>query len=317
MNKFAIVLIGLVLFACTGSAEKMTYDEGVLILTDENHDLALSVFGTIFIDFYTPTCEHCKTLEPEFIKAAKTMHLAKPSCTFAKLNVDEQKTSAEKYRIPGYPTMLLIKDRRLYEYRGEHTKDAIVAWVKRALSPSYVNITTAEELNEYKANSTVLPVFYGSHDEEAFRQFEEASKFFITVPDYRFLVAADPELAKANGQAYNGDVVIYKKHDVDEKVKNDFDAEELRIKVETSEFPIIAKFDDRFAEKLFQNMQSAIFLVVKDSEEDKKAVAELERIKHKIRGQLMIATVDSNEKIGKKMMKFLSLDPKKLPAVRK
>mmetsp|Transcript_11343 Transcript_11343/g.12960 ORF Transcript_11343/g.12960 Transcript_11343/m.12960 type:complete len:523 (+) Transcript_11343:28-1596(+) len=316
MKTAQFLFIGLILLASSVAAEKLSYDEGVLILTDENHDLALSLLGTVIIDFYTPTCEHCKTLEPEYVKAAKQMHLQKYPITFAKINVDEHPNSAKKYNLMGFPSIFLIKDRRLYDYRGNLTKDSIMDWVKQALLPSYNNVTKIEDLNDYKANSTVLAVFYGSHDEEVFTQFDEASKFFITNPFYQFVVAADPSLAKANGQAYNGGVVIYKKYDVEEKVKNDFDAEELRVKVDTSEFPVIATFDDRFAEKVFQNMLSALFLVVKDSDACKAARAELEKVKDKIRGKVMIAVVESSSEIGKKMLKFLSLNNKALPAVR-
>lgn len=316
MKTAHILFFGFILLLGSVSAEKLSYDEGVLILTDENHDLALSLLGTVLIDFYTTTCEHCKTLEPEYVKAAKQMHVQKHSVTFAKIDVDKNPESAKKYNLMGYPSIFLIKDRRLYDYRGNLTKDSIMDWVKVALKPSYFNVTTVEDVEKYKENSTVLAVFYGSHDEEVHKEFDEASKFFITNRAYQFIVAADPAIAKAHGQTYKGDVVIYKKHDVDEKVKNDFDAEELRIKVDTSDFPVIATFDDRFAEKVFQNMLSALFLVVKGSDACTKAKAELEKVQDKIRGKIMMGIVDSTSTIGKKMLKFLNLESKNVPAVR-
>lgn len=315
MRGIEFTLIGLMMLASITVAEKITYDDDVLVLTDSNLDLVLSSYDSIIINFYTSWCDYCKILETEYARAAKLMHSQKPSCAFAKLNVEEQKATAEKYGINAYPTMILLRDQRLYEYTGGHTKDEIVWWVRRATGPTYLNITSAEEFKLFRENSTVLPVFYGSHQGDAFKKFEEVSKRLLTDPTYQFLVA-DSQLAKLNNQPFDGSTIIYNKYDIEEKVSNDIDIDQLKFKIEMSEFPAMAKFDERFAEKIFRNKALVLLLGVRGSEADNKAKAELERMASQIRGTILIGLINAEEKIGLKMLKFLNLEATQLPAVR-
>ena len=63
-----ILLSFLVLFPCVFS--DILQEDGVLVLSSSNFDLALSEYDHILVEFYAPWCGHCQALAPEFIKAA-------------------------------------------------------------------------------------------------------------------------------------------------------------------------------------------------------------------------------------------------------
>ena len=49
---------------------RIEYDNNVAIVTDTNFELVLKKSPFVFLEFYAPWCGHCKTLAPEFEKAA-------------------------------------------------------------------------------------------------------------------------------------------------------------------------------------------------------------------------------------------------------
>jgi protein disulfide-isomerase A6 len=65
------------------------------------------------VEFFAPWCGHCKSLAPEFKKAAKIM---KGVVKFAAVDLDaeENKPLASQYNVQGFPTLkFFVKDNSL------------------------------------------------------------------------------------------------------------------------------------------------------------------------------------------------------------
>ena len=74
--------------ATDSSADQPDFEEenDVLVLTNDDFDLALSTFDTLLVEFYAPWCGHCKNLAPEYEQAAAALRKHDPPLRIAKVD---------------------------------------------------------------------------------------------------------------------------------------------------------------------------------------------------------------------------------------
>ena len=78
----------------------------VIELTEQNFDKeVLEAEGTVIVDFWATWCGPCKMQAPIFHELAEELTDVK----FAKLDVDQNMTLAQKYRVMSIPTLMVFK----------------------------------------------------------------------------------------------------------------------------------------------------------------------------------------------------------------
>mgnify|MGYP001594234317 CR=1 FL=1 len=80
----------------------------IKVITDDSFESdVINSSQAVLVDFWAPWCGPCKALAPVLNEIAEEYDT---KVVIAKINVDENDQSPQKYGVRGIPTMLLFKD---------------------------------------------------------------------------------------------------------------------------------------------------------------------------------------------------------------
>ncbi|HID11962.1 MAG TPA: thioredoxin [Candidatus Latescibacteria bacterium] len=88
------------------------YPDGPVVVTDGDFDELLRRFPLVVVDFWAEWCMPCRMITPIIRELAEAY---RGKMVFAKLNVDENPSTASRYNIMSIPTLLVFRDGELVD----------------------------------------------------------------------------------------------------------------------------------------------------------------------------------------------------------
>ncbi|XP_049778788.1 protein disulfide-isomerase-like [Schistocerca cancellata] len=308
---FIVCLVGSV-----WSSADIKTDEGVLVLNKDNFEAAISDTEFILVEFYAPWCGHCKSLAPEYAKAAKKLEEKQSAIKLAKVDATEETDLAEKHGVRGYPTLKFFRKGSPVDYTGGRTSDDIVNWLLKKTGPVAKELGSVEEAKSFIDGDNVVVVgFFKDQDSSAAKVFLEAA---ATIDDHPIGISSSDDVF-SEYSASDGNIILFKKFD-EGKAVMDGEVTEQAIKkfVAAQSLPLVVEFNHDTAQKIFGGEIKShllIFLSKEAGHFDKYLDAARESAKD-FREKLLFVSINSDEEDHQRILEFFGMKKEEVPAMR-
>jgi protein disulfide-isomerase A1 len=290
--------------------------ENVVTVTDATFKSTIADNEFVLMEFYAPWCGHCKSLAPEYEKAATQLKgdEATAKVVLGKLDATAETKSAEEFQVQGFPTLKWFVNGVPLEYTGGRTADTIVSWIKKKTGPATTKISTVEDLEKLKESGEVVVVLVAKEESKAFESAAQSQEL-------PFAVAVNPsaDLLKALGVSAPGHLVVFKKFDdlrAEMPAGSDLTSEQIVTFVSGHSLPLIVPFSQETAQKIFGGSVKQHFILFTDkskAEENAGVKAQAQPVAEEMRGKYLFVTVDKSDE---RVLEFFGITEKDLPTAR-
>ncbi|CAK1544957.1 unnamed protein product [Leptosia nina] len=313
------VLLSILAIALLGSAigDEIPTEDNVLVLTKPLFDDVIANTEFVLVEFYAPWCGHCKSLAPEYAKAATELADANSPIKLAKVDATQEQDLAEQYKVRGYPTLIFFRNGSPIEYSGGRQAEDIISWIKKKTGPPAISVSSSEQAKEVIAANNVI--IFGFFPDQT---TQKAVAFLNTaglVDDQVFAIVSDEKVFEEL-EAKAEDVILYKNFE-DPSVK--FDGEEFNEDifknwVFVQSMPTVVEFSHETAPKIFggQIKYHLLVFLSKKIGHFEKHLEPLKPVAKTYREKIMTVAIDTDEDDHQRILEFFGMKKEEVPAAR-
>merc|ERR1739848_523898 len=288
-------------------------EESVIVGSADNFDDVLAASSHVLVEFYAPWCGHCKSLAPEYAKAAQQLEKDGSNVLLVKVDATVHGELAKEFGVGGYPTLKWFKGDRKnpMDYKGGRKEAEIVSWVTKKSGPPAVPVEGADAATKFKTDNEVAVVGFVSGDK--LDAFNAAGDSFDDVPFGVLDADAAAALEVAEGQ-----VALLKQFD-DGRVNFDgADKEALIAFVKSEQLALVNEFSDKTAPKIFGGdlKQHNLLFAAKSAADFDTIMADYTTAAKEFKGKLLFVLVDCDVEDNKRVMEFFGITEENCPDMR-
>jgi len=282
----------------------------VIDLSAETVKQAMAAHKFLLVEFYAPWCGHCKTLEPEYKKAAEELMDLDADLRIAKVDVTRNPSVQPDYGVSGFPTLKWFVNGKLSRLSVDaRTSDGLVAFCKKNTDGGPVAST--ERLKAHLDQYAFVAVAYV--EEEDSDHFEALSETEGDMMHLEFVYITSPSIA-TEMKAKVPSIVFYtreKESTAEEVYDGPLTGEEVTYAVRRLSTETIKMLNDENSDELiFEDSTPKVVLFRSQGEISGEFIAlkgAAEALKHKF--NFYVVGEDSNERLTR----FVGLETESSP----
>lgn len=295
---------------------EIAIEEGVLVLTTDNFDSALEQHENMMVEFYAPWCGHCKSLAPEYAKAAQTLGEEGSELKMAKVDATVETKLAEKFGVRGYPTIKFFKAGSPMDYSAGRSANDFITWMKKKTGPSAVTLDSVEDAKAFiEKDDVVLMGFFENVESDAAKAFLKVASDNDELP---FGISSNKAVIADN--KVDGDtVVLFKKFDEGRNdLTSDITPESIKNHINAYQLPTIIEFSQEAAQKIFggEVKNHLLMFIAKTASDFQTKLDEYKTVAPEFKGKVLFIYIDIEQEDNLRILEFFGLKPEECPALR-
>lgn len=276
--------------------------------------ITILLFGLYFSD--APWCGHCKSLAPEYAKAAQSLAEKGSKVKLGKVDATEEQELAEEYGVRGYPTLKFFRSGSPIEYNGGRTADEIISWLTKKTGPPATELNTVEETETLlKENPVVVVGFFKDRESEQAKAFLAAAG---AIDDYPFGITSSEEVY-AKYEAKCGSIVLFKHFDDKKAIfDGEFNIEAIKKFVTAEAMPLVVDFNHDSAQKIFggEIKSHLLMFLSKEAGHIEKYAEPAKEVAKLFRDKILFVSINADEEDHQRILEFFGMRKDEVPSMR-
>lgn len=296
--------------------DEVKEDEGVLVFTKDNFKAGITDNEFVLVEFYAPWCGHCKSLAPEYAKAAQKLADQKSAIKLAKVDATEETELAEEHGVKGYPTLKFFRSGSPIDYSGGRTADEIVNWLIKKTGPVAKDLTSVDDAKGFiDASNVVVIGFFKDTSSEAAKNFLLAAN---AIDDHPFGITSEDAVFseyKVDGEA----VVLFKKFDEGRaNLEGEITEKTIKKFVTSQSLPLVVEFNHETAQKIFGGeIRTHLLMFVSHKEGHIDTfIPEAREVAKDYREQILFVSINTDDDDHQRILEFFGMKKEEIPAMR-
>jgi len=280
MQKFAWLAVFLVVSLAAqvrASSDDEKVDESdVVILTESNFEDEVNDKELMLVEFYAPWCGHCKSLTPEYAKAAAELKSHDPPIPLGKVDATVHSKLAGKFSVSGYPTLKVFRLGKETDYKGPRKAAGIFQYMKKQVGPAAKELDSIKAVDEFaKSDPETGFAVVGFFDRAKTSNSQLYSSFALLANRLRdsfvFAKVFDASVAKHFGAEPDA-IVAFKKFDDKKTVYTGSPkTKDVEDWIKANSNPLVGEFTEENAEQYMKrDLPIAKLFITVDPEKNPK-----------------------------------------------
>jgi len=162
-------------------------------LTEDTFE-AFVKHGNSFVEFYAPWCGHCKHFARSWEEIGQEAQLK--GVRVAKVDATIEKTTAGRYGVKGFPSLLFFRDGVPREYKGPRNKDAVLRFCDRVIADMVLAASPKSHVALRDAEPVTFVILCGSLDCRKAKATLEKAAYDLADQAVGFMFVEDAALAR-------------------------------------------------------------------------------------------------------------------------
>ncbi|KJH47791.1 protein disulfide-isomerase domain protein [Dictyocaulus viviparus] len=181
--------------------------ERVISLNSENFDDFVANQAICLVEFYAPWCGHCKKLAPEYEKAAKYLEAHGSGIKLAKVDATVEKSLAEKYGVDGFPTLIVMRHGRRFDYNGPRNANGIASYMIEQSQPAAKKLSNAGSIERFMEKDDVTIIGFFDDDSSNLQAYLDSAEMLRD--EFKSMGYTHDSQASKKYNSKSNDIVVF------------------------------------------------------------------------------------------------------------